>query len=469
MVHSGRACSHTYRQRGDCQLNLQQIPKAELSLAMTYQMRQSIKILEMDAVELREYLQELSLENPVVELDSASGANRDGPLRNKKMEWLDLLAKNDRQNIGYYDSDKGDNNLEKTVASPQRDTLEDSLIAQSLLSCPADIFPAFEHVVGYLDDDGYLRATDDELLEAGRINRAKLMLAIEYLQGLEPAGVGARSLAECLLLQLPKEDILARSIVSNELECLARQGIARIASKLGVTKQEAEDAAARIRRLNPKPGSGFGNHRPPHYVTPDIIIVLFPDKYYVAPCDFAYPALNVNRQYVDMIQQTDDKEAGAYIEEKLKQIEWVQKCISNRCDTLLNVAKAIVRCQESFFRSGPQYMNTLRMSDIARELDMHESTVSRAIKNKYLQCPHGTFPMKYFFVQGARASGGEGASSHELKHRIKDIIAAEDKSSPLSDQRIAEMLGVSGEPISRRTVAKYREQLQIPKSGYRRA
>jgi len=441
--------------------------KTTQTLAITQQMEQSIKILEMDTPELLEYLQALSLENPVMDLDAEPTEAADRAAMRKKLEWLDALSKNDRQNVGYYEDNSA--TIEK-MAALDFHTLDAYLMEQASLACEKALLPAVTYVIGVLDEDGYLRVPMEELLEWDECDQGKMERAISYVQSLEPAGVGARDLVECLLLQLPAQDSIARRIAEKHLDDLAKCRIPQLAKLLGVSKEEVEQAALRIRALNPKPGSGFDSPNSPSYVTPDVIVTACDGTCHVLPCESSYPALNLSASYISLMRQAGDEEVETYIDKKIKQVQWVQKCIQNRTETLLSVAEAIVRYQERFFCDGPQHMAVLRMSDVAGALDIHESTVSRAVKNKYLQCAHGTFPLKYFFVQGTRSANSVvSESSHEFKAKIRDLIENEDKKNPLSDQEIVQILEGRNSHISRRTVTKYREQMQIPKSYYRRA
>ncbi|MCL2368210.1 MAG: RNA polymerase factor sigma-54 [Oscillospiraceae bacterium] len=446
-------------------MKLELTPKTTQTLTMTQQMELSIRILEMDTLELSNYIQEFSLENPTVELDPETGAASPSIQREKKLEWLDAQGKHDRENRGYYAPPE--NALEKMAAAPDFETLAAHLHSQ-LTSCGAELYPVVLRVIDALDADGYLRVSTAELAASAGCELALVQAAVAHVQGLEPPGVGAGDLAECLLLQLATDDDLARRIVESHLSDLAADRLSKIAKQLEAPRGEVEAAAGRIRSLNPRPGSGFGQPEPTPYVTPDVIVTTFPDHYNVLPCDFAYPDLRLNQSYMALMRESGDKAVEAYIDKKVKQAQWVQKCIENRKKTLLSVAKAIVARQERFFFGEGRYLSVLRMSDIAAELEIHESTVSRAVKHKYLQCAHGTFALRYFFVQSTRASGLDGASSHELKCKIREMIEGEDKRTPLSDQKIADALEADGMQISRRAVAKYRDELLIPKSAYRR-
>jgi len=441
--------------------------KLSQQLALTQQMEQSIKILEMDMVELREYIQSAATENPTIDIDALQEDSPDD-MRKKKMEWLEQQALKDKQYVGYYDPDK-DYSLEKTVAASQEESLTEHLLSQASLYCPPETRPVAEHVIGFVEDDGYLRAGVEEIARDKPFTFQQIEQAIAVIQGFDPAGVGARDLTQCLLLQLPEDAALERAIVVGHLDHLAKNRSDRAARELGVLKEQADEAFRRIRQLNPKPGGVYSPSEMPVYVTPDVIVTSFQDRYYVLPCEFSYPTIRMSKSMLDLMESTKDKEVEQYISQKIKQANWIQKCIASRGETLMAVAKTIVQHQEEFFRYGPQNLNILRMSDVADTLDMHESTVSRAVKGKYLQCSHGTFPLKHFFVQGPRnAAGTEEASSHNIKCKLKELIAAEDKSTPLSDQKLVGLLREQGMDISRRTVAKYRDQLGIPNSSYRR-
>ncbi|MCL2853196.1 MAG: RNA polymerase factor sigma-54 [Defluviitaleaceae bacterium] len=436
-------------------------------LTMTPQMELSIKILEMNCLELNEYIQSIALENPTIDIDAGPVQTHVEEQRERKLDRLAALAKSDRQNVLYYES--SDNDFFNRIASPSFNTLEECIVEQVSLGCPKELRPAAVYAAGFLDEDGYFRVSAKEMSEYGAYPQTAIDQAISYIQGLEPAGVGARNLSECLLLQLDNNDHVARRIVSKYLDCLAKGKLRQLSKKLGVSEEEAIHAAERIRRLNPKPGSGFGSNNMTPYITPDIIVASLNNEFHVLQHTHSISAFSLNTPYIDSMRKTDEKDVIEYIDKKMKQAQWIKKCITSRAITLLKVAKEIVQRQQRFFSDGSQYMCVLRMSEIALALDLHESSVSRAVKNKYIECTHGIFPLKYFFVQGVESSNGSDVSSHEIKHEIKSLIDRENKSEPLSDQKIANVLERQGIKLSRRTVAKYREQLRIPTSYYRTA
>lgn len=440
--------------------------KTTQSLVLTQQMEQSIKILELDTFELNDYIQNAALENPAIDVDALSQGNA-AELRRKKLEWLEEQARYDKKYVGYYDPDT-DFSLEKVVASPADLSLTEHLREQATLVCKESELPVLEYLIELLDEDGYMRADIAEVAQDTQYTEKQMEDGYKILRSLEPAGVGARDLADCLLLQLPPDATLERTIVSDYLDLLAKNRCDRLAKTLLVDIERIHKAFERIKSLNPRPGAGFSPPELPHYVTPDVVVTHFQNHYHVMPCEFSYPTVRVSSSILELAHTSNDKDVLSYVDQKIKQVQWIQRCISTRTDTILSVARIIVQKQERFFRYGPQYLNMLRMSDVASILEIHESTVSRAVRNKYLQCHHGTFPLRYFFVQGLKSTNGtDDVSSHTIKHTIREMIRNENKSSPLSDQKIADILSGQGTAISRRTVAKYRDQMGIPNSSSR--
>ena len=315
-------------------------------------------------------------------------------------------------------------------------------------------------MIGCLDDNGYLKADLEQMRAKAGACDALLERAIALIQSFDPPGVGARDLAECLCLQIPASDALARRLARDFLPEIAKKRVGVLAAKTGASAGEVEAAVARIRRLNPKPGALYGAHVVAHYITPDIVVTSFGDHYNVMLCEFAYPQVRLSDSYLQIARETADPEVIKYIGEKIDQVNWVIKCIENRNRTLVEVARAIVRQQERFFRYGPQHLGVLRMREIAGLVGLHESTVSRAVRGKYLQCAHGVYPLRYFFVKGPEHGGA--VSSEAVKYKLRALIDAEDRAHPLSDRALCELLAADGISISRRTVAKYRGEMGVP-------
>ncbi len=439
--------------------------KLSQSQMLSPQMELSVRILQMDNARLNEYLKEVMLENPVIEVEQPLEKDHKQELALRKLEWLESQTVREKENVGYYDEDN-DLTIEKTAGAADQESLVDHLLVQVSLNAPAALLPVARYVVGCIDENGYLAASRTEMYAESGFAEEEIARGIALVQTFDPAGVGARNLRECLLLQLPAQDSVARRLVDGFLEEVAKNRQGYLAKQLGIDVETVAAAVERIRRLNPKPGALYGLPPTPGYITPDVVVTNFEDRYNVMLCEFSYPEIRLSETYLRMARESADKEVVDYIGNKANQVNWIKKCIENRNKTLLAVAKAIVKKQERFFRYGPQHLNILRMRDIADIIDMHESTVSRAVRDKYLQCSHGIYPLRHFFVKGMEGAAGD-TSSHNIKWKIRRMIETENKASPLSDQKITDLLCTQGMPISRRTVAKYREEMEIPKSSER--
>ncbi len=432
--------------------------------ALSPQMELSVRILQMDSAQLNDYLKEVMLENPVIEIEPPKAADDKKDLALRKMEWLENQTIREKENVGYYEEDEG-SILEKTVSVTDGQSLVDHLLSQVELSdIPVQLACAARYVIGFLDENGYLTAQQGEMEKDGKYPSALLCKAVQLIQSFDPAGVGAHDLRECLLLQLGPEQVLERQIVSQMLEEVAKNRVQAIAKALDQPVEQVQAAIRQIQSLNPKPGALYESGQAPQYITPDVVVTNFGDRYNVMLCEFGYPEIHLSPSYLQMAKETSDQEVLDYINQKVNQVNWIKKCIENRNKTLLAVSKAIVKRQERFFRYGPQYLNILRMREVGEMVGLHESTVSRAVRDKYLQCAHGVFPLRHFFVKGIEKEGESGASAYSIKCRLRELVDGEDKASPLSDQRLSELLGQEGMSISRRTVAKYREELGIAKS-----
>lgn len=429
------------------------------------QMEQSVRILQMDSFQLTDYIKEIMLENPVLDMEPPKERGQDLAL--KKMQWLEDQAKREQENTGYYEEEKDESLLEQAAAAPG-ETLTDHLLSQiGMWDGEEALQPVLRQAAYYVNSNGYLDATEEDICRETHCRPELVQKAIAALQKLDPPGVGARSLSECLLLQLDPEDQLARDLAASCLEDIAKNNQqTALAEKFHVTKDDIRKAAARIRRLNPKPGSQYGGSRAPKYIRPDIVVTAFEDRYSVMLCEFAYPEIHLNEGYLQMARETEDPEVLSYINEKAEQIKGIQKCIENRNQTLLAVAKAIVKCQERFFRYGPQHLNILRMGDIAEIVNLDEPTVSKAVKDKYLQCAGGVYPLRYFFVKGLEGETPAGGSE-SAKWELRRLIEEENHERPFSDQQLADSLNAAGVEISRRTVTQYREELGFPQASER--
>jgi len=324
-------------------------------------------------------------------------------------------------------------------------------------------------LIGCLDERGYLTETDETFAQLLKISIADVQAAIRVLQSCEPSGIAARDIKECLRLQIDAVPLSIRPIVAalidNHLEDIAAGRVTAIARALHVTVQAVQEAIDELRKLNPKPGLAYTTASP-QYVLPDVIVERVGSQFVVMTNEGAVPSIRFNRSYVKLLNNPD-AEASQYLAKKLQSAEWLARCLEQRRMTLYRVAEAIVARQQGFFHYGPSSMVPLTLRQIAAELGMHESTISRATRGKYMQTPRGVFEMKFFFSSELQSSSGV-TSAEAAKHEIRKCIQEEDDERPYSDDAIAKMLSDKGISISRRTVAKYREELNIPSSAKRR-
>lgn len=329
-------------------------------------------------------------------------------------------------------------------------------------------------IVGNIDDQGYLRSTIDEVARQAGVESDRVEKVLKVVQSLDPAGVAARDLRECLLLQidrLSKHDSLARRIVDQHLDQLQKRDFRGLTKVMGVTIQEIADATRVISALEPRPGRGFGGDDPV-YITPDIYVYKVGDEFHVLLNEDGLPKLRISSVYRDMLgaggRGDGQKDTRAYVHEKVRSAMWLIKSIHQRQRTIYKVMQSIIHHQRDFFEHGVAHLKPLNLRDVADDIEMHESTVSRVTTNKYVHTPQGIFELKYFFNSSINRFDGEALASESVKEKIRKIIESEDPSRPMSDQRIAEMLKAANIDIARRTVTKYREAMNILSSTQRR-
>ena len=451
----------------DLGLNLKQ------TQTLSPQMMQAMEILQMGSQELLDYIQETVQENPVlesVESRQPQESQEDALLR-RKLEWLEST---DVQNRWYHQEDAKD--LTETVMGASGvDQDEDSLYyyLRSQIrfeTLDPELARAVECVLESLSSNGYLDEPCEELARETGIPAETLNQAVELVQGLEPAGVGARSLSECLCLQLERhgQTGLPLTIARDYLEAVGKDRYNLIARETGADREEVQRACRVIRGLNPKPGAGFAPREVLGYITPDLVVVSFEDHFEILSNDYYFPTLKVSSYYHQLMKNTDEAQVRDYLTGKLRQAKWVVRSVEQRRSTLLACANCIVERQEAFFRHGPGHLRPMTLADVASALEVHESTISRAVKDKYLQCAHGVFPLGYFFSRALSAGDGDSVSAVQAKLALKELVDGEDKTKPLSDQKLCDLLTAKGIEISRRTVAKYRGELGIASTTRRK-
>ncbi|KQL46440.1 RNA polymerase sigma-54 factor [Brevibacillus choshinensis] len=443
-----------------------------LKLVMTPELRQAITILQYSAIDLISYLQEQANENPVIDLEAPreiATAKAEKPT--PEIDWKEIVG---NRASGEYTVSKNESTYNPLDYVQQgADTLYEHL--ESQLGYVKGFSPLQRKIalflIGNLDEKGYLEVTLEEAGEKLGAELLEIEDVLSVLQHFDPVGVAARSLEECLLLQLEHlalDDEKIVQVVRFHLQDLADKRYQRIADKVGCTPQDVQTMADLVRTLNPRPGAAYSRVET-RYVIPDVAVEKVGNEYVVLVNDIATPRLKINSFYEKMLsQQKSQEEAKQFIHEKLNAAMWLAKSLEQRRLTLMRVTQAIVEMQQDFFDRGVHYLKPMTQKEIAERVNLHESTISRATSNKYVQTPRGIFELKYFFTSALSTSNGESTSSESVKRRIKALIEQEDRKAPLSDQKLGEMLQSEGIEISRRTVAKYREEMMIPSSAKRK-
>lgn len=463
-------------------------------LVMTPELIQAIQLLQFNTQELDSYVQEQILANPVLERaektdsDSSETAESDNDPDSKKIEdiearkedqefdWAEYFREKGYDDISYkqggvnYD-DQNDYSYEQYV--PSDTSLTDHLMMQLDF---VNMKPACKMIARYLiealDENGYLTSSIQEVCQVFRAREEKVQEALSVIQGFEPVGVGARDLKECLLIQLHqlgKDKPEARQIVENHLEDIAANRLSNIAKALGISIKEVQDISDDIKSLEPKPGRQFGGTGDNRYIIPDVTVEKVGDEYVVTVNDSTAPRLNINPYYQKMLLDADKESSiSKFLSGRLNSALWLIRSIEQRRQTIFNVVTAVVRYQRDFLEYGPKHLKTLTLKQIADEVGVHESTVSRSINGKYMQTPRGLFEIRYFFTSGVTGNDGSSIASESIKAIIKEMVDNEDPKAPLSDQAIAESMVECGIEISRRTIAKYRDEMNLPSSTKRK-
>jgi len=436
-------------------------------LFLSPQLIQSMEMLQMSAQELAEYISETLQENPVLETDDSHSNTEEFTLRSRQLDWLE---DSDTQNYWYHKQDAGDiDPLANTAGkSPEEESLYRHLMLQLKTSkLPPAVAKAAVYIIKSLDSNGYLPDSIPAIANELGCTEDQVSRALREVQALDPPGIAAGSLSECLSIQLRRmgETGLPYQIAAEFLDEVGKNHYNYIARRLKVPEKEVRLACRVIRSLDPRPGAAFSPPEKPEYILPDLAVLYYPEHMELILTSGFIPSLRISPYYRNLMQETDDPRVKEYLSGKLEEANWVVRSIEKRHSTLLACAKTILEKQEDFFRKGPGNLRPLSLADIADSLGMHPSTVSRAIRGKYLQCSYGVYPLSSFF---SRALGEDNKSPDAAKALIKELIQAENKKKPLSDQKICELMDEKGISLSRRTVAKYRSELKIPSAAGRR-
>ena len=451
-------------------------------IVMTPELKLALKILQLPAFELDQLVQAELEVNPVLELSEepreekgqeTKSENEKITLKEKEIDWKEYLQYQGKSYcLESFDHDDSQDHAYDNLVTYDF-TLQDHLQSQlNVLPISEELWQAADFIIHSLDQNGYLTISEAEISTIMNIEQSKVDKALSIVQGFEPSGVAARSLQECLLLQLKPLGLLdthAETIIREYLDDIAANRLQLIGKKLAIPLAEAQRISDIIKRLEPKPGRSFEGSCATRYIIPDVVIEKASGEYVIHINDNYSSKLVVNPYYKSILRNEDKaSQASQFINSKLTSAVWLIKSIEQRRSTLYNVMKAILDYQLDFFEKGILFLRTMTLKTIADEVSVHESTVSRAISGKFVQTPRGVYEIKYFFKSGVDSQDGDGVSSESIKNLIKSLIAAEDSAKPLSDQYIADALVKQGFNISRRTVAKYRDELGIPSSSKRK-
>lgn len=472
-------------------------------LVMTPELIQAIQILQFNTQELENYVEDQLLTNPILDIDSSDQGERAEPeereekydnakdvsspeenysqLESQKekseepFDWAEHFKEREYDDISYkqwqYDPNQTDYSYEQVVSSDI--TLTEHLMFQlQFITMKKSCRQIAKYMIEAMDANGYLTQSVEEMAKQFSISPEKAMEVLEMIQGFEPTGVGARDLRECLKIQLRhsgNDDPVTMEVVDRHLEDLANNRLSTIAKAMNITVKEAQEICDLIRSLEPKPGRQFGSSTETRYIIPDVTVEKVDGEYLVMVNESSTPRLTLSPYYQKVLIEADkESNISKFLTGRLNSALWLIKSIEQRRQTIYNVVSAVVKYQVDFFDHGSKYLKTLTLKQIADEVGIHESTVSRSINGKYMQSPRGVFEIRYFFTSGVSGSMGEGIASESIKTIIREIVDKEDSKAPKSDQAIVEILAERGIDISRRTVAKYRDEMNVPSSSKRK-
>jgi RNA polymerase sigma-54 factor len=475
-------------------IEMRQQMKLSQQLVMTPQLQQAIKLLQLSRLELQDMVLHELEENPVLEETLEQDEIKDieqieieekepipleeseklkevtaGSDTIREMDWESYLDGYNYSSGEHYNEDEERPSFENLLT--KKETLGGHLMWQLNLSRFDEQEKAIgTEIIGNIDDDGYLRMPLGEIAIICNISEELAENVLKRIQNFDPPGIAARNLRECLLIQVEQLGMvggIVHFILRDHLKDLETRRYKQIAKALGVRIQDILVAAKIIAGLDPKPGHIFTQEEV-QYISPDIFVYKIGDDYVVTLNEDGMPILRINPYYLDVKEKELDSNTEEYVTEKMRSAQWLIKSIHQRQRTIFKAAKSIVKFQREFFEKGIEYLRPLVLRDVAEDIGMHESTISRVTTSKYMHTPQGIFEMKYFFNSSISVSGGESIASESVKWKIKELIDAEDQSKPLSDQTLAEMLASSSINIARRTVTKYREMLHIGSSSERK-
>jgi RNA polymerase sigma-54 factor len=450
----------------------------EQRLILTQNMQQSIKLLQMSLHDLREYIDNEYSENPVLEMNEEI-INYDDGQANGEIKIEDTYDHKKIVEELYSDNykDKSETSYSNEEVSPlnfiEKKVSLKEYLQEQLIEVNVDqyMLSICKYIIESLDYRGYLEIPIGEIAQELNISEEVVERGLKIVQTLEPYGIGARNIKECLLIQSLKLNILdniIERIILNHLENIAENKYEVVAKDLNIAPREAQRYGDLIKKLEPKPSRGFYTGEEVNYIVPDAEIKNVDGEFFIIMNEGVLPRLMINKTYRDVLQSNQDSETNTYVKEKINQALFLIKSIEQRKNTLYKVLECLIDKQKDFFKFGKQHIKPLTLKEVAEIIGLHESTVSRAIKDKYVLTSYGTIKIKDLFASGLSSNNSDDMATAKIKNEIKRIIGEENKSKPLSDQLISSMLVEKNMNISRRTVAKYREELGIKSSAMRK-
>lgn len=458
-------------------------PELRQKVTLSPQVYQGLSILAMPVAELQQLIEVEMLENPVLEIDETENEPVEGEEMSSETssedderswdEWVEMYEDLDQVTMtAPRDPNAEDANTEEYVGNIQ--SFDSYLLDQlALLDISETVHRAAQAVIGSLDEDGFFKGSLSEVQRLVEVDEATAMEGLKAVQQLDPPGVAARDLPEALKLQLASLDVSEPNllrIIDGYLDEVAANHYRKIARALHISEDEVRRLVEILRSLNPRPAGAFSPGPGPGYIVPDVTIRRFDEDWLIIPNSDALPTLRVSPRYRSMLKtgSTADEETKRYLKDKIRSAESFIKNVDRRKGTVSRITEIILEVQREFFEDGKGPLRPLRLEDVAVEIGVHLSTVSRGVTGKYMATPYGLFELKHFFSGGYRTSTGMDVAATSIKQRLKELVREEDPSKPLSDQKLAELLSNEGVTVARRTVAKYREELHIEPSWARR-
>ena len=457
--------------------------KMSQKLVMTPMLQQAIKLLPLARLELAQLVRQEIIENPVLEeileeeVDSFDEKNNDDEdsfsdstqdSQEQEIDWDNYFQNNIDQGMSA-DSLAERPSIEATYKKEA--SLSDHLFWQLNLTIDSDADKFIGScIIGNIQKDGYLGAELSEIAEISQTDEANVERVLKIIQKFEPLGVAARSLQECLMIQaheLPEKNPLVEKLIEKYLDRLEDRFLPKVAAELKTDLDEVLDALHILRKFTPKPGIAF-NSEAIDYIAADLVVIKTDTGYDVSLNDEGVPDIKINAFYQNLLKNTKEGQTKEYLEDKYRSALWLIKSIDQRRQTIYKVGKSIVKLQKSFLDHGLSYLQPMVLKDVAKDIEMHESTVSRITTNKYIDTPQGLFELKFFFHSGIKSYMGNNLSSIRVKNMIKEVVAEEDGNSPLTDDQMVQVLMRKNAKIARRTITKYRKELNIPPASKRR-